>query len=714
MGEKLSEGISNLKHKEEAWTYDAFISYRHKELDSKVAGAALSFLESYSLPKQLSQSGITGIERVFRDTEELAVSRILSDTIVEALENTRFLVVICSTDLPDSSWCDKEVASFIELGRSQNVYALLVNGDRENSFLPSLKKIPDIGDRLLDARVEGVDPSDKTNYEKKLISNVKRELMRVVSDKADCPFEVLTALDTQRRHRNTAVRFTASAVSFAIFLAVAAGLWLGASSFRDTAQSEQAASMDMLYALTYTLPEDLAEISGTGRLISDTLRQNVADIDAILSMAKNPDLVALQKAENLMKLAGVYNTLGDTESAISSDREAVSLLKPAFETGGGKETFSYAKSLTALGSRLSESGSFDEAKTVLTEAVSVQRSDSTAAGAALNLAACYQNQAANLSRMGQYDEAIEILLFCAEYLKALPDFDSQAVQRSYMSTSQNLGTDFAMLAQYEDAANWIAKQVDTAEALYEDNPTRTNLSALAAACASFANTANLAGEKANADAYFARAIGYFKTLASDRDNVAAAEALATAYANYGASLNVSGDYEGAAKYYDDALEIRDKSAKSSDDAQTALIARLYYNIAENYLDMDDLAKARKAYDACLEKYEPVSEALGDYHRSEYLARLSYYDLIFLRNPTEAQSVAEEAVAKMPDSSFAHYMLAYAMLYNEDARAVSEFELLTSRGQNERDNIREDLAMQTRIGLTSSITATINVSLDFSK
>jgi tetratricopeptide (TPR) repeat protein len=622
-------------------------------------------------------------------------------------------VVICSTDLPDSAWCDKEVASFIELGRSQNVYALLINGDRESSFLPSLKRIPDIGDRLLDARVAGVDSDDKSNYEKKLIQNVKRELMRVVADKAGCPFEALTALDTQRRHHKMAVRFTAFAASFAVFLAIAAGLWVGAANFRDTAQSEQAASMDMLYALTYTLPTDLAEISGTGRLVSDTLRQNVADIDAILSMAKNPDVIALQKAENLMKLADVYNILGDTESAVLSNREAAGLLKPVFEKGGSKETSLYAKSLTALGSRLSESGSFDEAKTVLAEAVSVQHSDLTTAGAALNLAACYQNQAANLSRMGQYDEAIELLLSCAEYLQTLPDADSQKVQRSYMSTSQNLGTDYAMLAQYEDATKWIAKQVGVAEALYESNQTRTNLSGLATACASFANTANLAGEKSDADIYFERAIGYFKTLASDMDNVAAVEALATAYANYGASLNVSGDYKGAANYYDDALEIRDTSGKFDDAAQTALIARLYYNIAENYLDMDDLVAARKAYDSCLEKYEPVSETLGDYHRSEYLARLSYYDLIFLRNPAEAQRVAEEAVAKMPDSSFAHYMLAYALLYNEDSRAVSEFEFLVSRGQNEKDNIREDLAMQARIGLSSSITPTINISLDFS-
>ncbi|MDR0874681.1 MAG: tetratricopeptide repeat protein [Clostridiales Family XIII bacterium] len=684
----------------EDFIYDAFISYRHKDLDGKVAGTALPFLETYALPKSLTEQGLTGIGRVFRDTEELAVSRILSDAITEALHSTRILVVLCTTDLPASAWCDKEVQTFIELGRSQYVYALLINGDEEKSFLPSLKRIPDIADRLLDVRVTDTDPSDGKAYEKKLLQNVKSELLRVVAGKAGCTYESLAALDSQRRRRKMAARFAGIASAFAAVIVVAAGLWASAAGYRDTAQTEQAATMDMLYSLTYTLPADLANIPGTQRLIESTLEQNVAEINSILGMAKDPDAVAQQKAENLMKLAGVYDVLGDTKKAISSVREAAGLLKAAPESGDSKAILLYAKSLTALGSRLSESGDFEEAGPALAEAVRVQRLDLTDPGAALGLAACYHNQAANLARIGSYDESISLLMSCAEFLGGLPDADSPEVQRSYMLTCQNLGTGYAMLAEYADATEWIAKQVSVAEALYENGQTRTNLMSLASACASYANTVNLAGDQGSADAYFARAIGYFEALASDKDNAAAAEALATTCANYGASLNVAGDYEGAAKYYGDAARIRETSLKSDTPARAALTARLYYNIAENYLDMDELTEARKAYDVCLAQYEPVSETLGDYHRSEYLARLSYYELIFDRDPALAQKTAEEAVAKMPESSFAHYMLAYAMLYNDDPGAAHEFELLTARGQNEIDNIKEDLAMQQRIGLTA--------------
>ncbi|MDR0817357.1 MAG: TIR domain-containing protein [Clostridiales Family XIII bacterium] len=714
----MNEDILDVKQDSEqdnkGRTYDAFISYRHKELDSKVASISLSFLESYSLPKQLTEKGLTGLKRVFRDTEELAVSRILSDTITEALHDSRFLIAICTTDMPDSEWCDKEVSTFIGLGRSQQVYALLVNGDEDRSFLPSLKRIPDISDRLLDVRVTGTSPSDKKAYEKKLIANIRRELLRVVAEKAGILYESLAALDAQRRRRAMALRFTAISSSFAAAIVIAAGLWAAAGSYRDTARAEQSASMDMLYSLTYTLPVDLADLPGTQHLISETLEQNVTDIDAILSMAKNPASVTQQKAENLMKLAGVYDTLGDSEKAISSARAAAGLLKPVSEAGTGEAATLYAKSLTELGSRLSEAGSFDEASQALAEAVRVQCSaiaasdilntDNPDTKASLNLTVCYQNQAADLSRTGKYDEAVDILLSCADYIMKLPaDVRLEPVKASYMSTCQNLGTDYALMAQYEDATKWIYEQADVARELYEDNASRSNLMKLADACASLANTANLAGNSSLADEYFAEAIGYYMTLASDTDNAAAAEALATAYANYGSSLNVSGDYTGADEYYNKALSIREDSSKSTGPVTEALIARTYYNIAENYLDMGDMDAARKAYDTCLEKYGPVSEALGDYHRSEYMARLSYYNLIFKRDPAQAQKTAEEAVAKMPISSFAHYMLAYAMLYNDDANAAAEFELLTSRGQNEINNIKEDLTMQERIGLTSSLT-----------
>ena len=138
-----------------SFRYDVFFSYRHRPLDNEITKRVFQWFESYRLPAPVKARGAKEIERAFRDTEELPVSRILTETIDTALCSTNVLVVICSTDTPSSAWVDREIEMFIELGRAEHVFPLLVNGDEETSFPPSLKKIPDIRERIMDVRVPG-------------------------------------------------------------------------------------------------------------------------------------------------------------------------------------------------------------------------------------------------------------------------------------------------------------------------------------------------------------------------------------------------------------------------------------------------------------------------------------------------------------------------------------------------------------------------------
>ena len=121
------------------FTYDVFFSYRHRPLDSELSLKAFNLLESYRLPKAIREQGFPEVHRAFRDTEELPVSRILTESIDSALRSTNSLVVVCSEDTPESRWIDREVSVFIELGRADHIYPLLISGDPERSFPPSLK-----------------------------------------------------------------------------------------------------------------------------------------------------------------------------------------------------------------------------------------------------------------------------------------------------------------------------------------------------------------------------------------------------------------------------------------------------------------------------------------------------------------------------------------------------------------------------------------------
>ena len=119
-----------------SYTYDAFISYRHTEPDKFVAETLHRELESYKLPRSVRNktNGRQRIRRVFRDRDELPLAANLEDPIREALENSEYLIVICSPRLKESMWCRKEIETFIELNGRERVFAVLVEGEPADSF----------------------------------------------------------------------------------------------------------------------------------------------------------------------------------------------------------------------------------------------------------------------------------------------------------------------------------------------------------------------------------------------------------------------------------------------------------------------------------------------------------------------------------------------------------------------------------------------------
>ena len=71
--------------------YNAFISYRHSPVDSKIAAEIQRRLERFSVPRSLrKKTGKQKIGRIFRDKEELPITSDLNDDITEALANSDF------------------------------------------------------------------------------------------------------------------------------------------------------------------------------------------------------------------------------------------------------------------------------------------------------------------------------------------------------------------------------------------------------------------------------------------------------------------------------------------------------------------------------------------------------------------------------------------------------------------------------------------------
>lgn len=127
--------------------YFAFISYNRR--DVKWADWLRRKLEHYRLPSNLRKQDPSlpkEIRPVFRDVLELS-SGLLSEEIREALRESRYLIVICSPNSAKSPWVDKEVQTFIELGRAKSIIPFIIDGEpysgnsETECFTPGLRSL---------------------------------------------------------------------------------------------------------------------------------------------------------------------------------------------------------------------------------------------------------------------------------------------------------------------------------------------------------------------------------------------------------------------------------------------------------------------------------------------------------------------------------------------------------------------------------------------
>ena len=220
--------------------YDAFISYRHCELDKFVATTLHKKLEAFKLPKGVkSPTGKTKIERVFRDQDELPLSSNLSDPINIALENSDYLLVICTPRLPQSEWCKKEIETFKKLHGKDNVLAVLAEGEPDESFPEALIKEeyeevnPD-GSKEIKVRINEPLAADVRGRNKRAMNKAMNDaVLRICAAIFGLNYDDLKQRHKERAMRRTIAVVSAVAAGFMLFTAVCIGFM-----FKIIVQSE--------------------------------------------------------------------------------------------------------------------------------------------------------------------------------------------------------------------------------------------------------------------------------------------------------------------------------------------------------------------------------------------------------------------------------------------------------------------------------------------
>ncbi len=219
----------------EAYKYWAFVSYSHR--DQAWAEWLHRSLETYRVPRRLvGRETSTGplprrLFPVFRDQEELPSSPNLSGAIDQALQQSRYLIVIASPYAAVSKWVDQEIQRFRALGRADRILCLIVDGEPHADLQPGKGLLECFPPSLrTDDGIEPIAADVRAGKDRKPVARLKllAGLLGVGLD------------ELRRRERRRRIFQNAGATALAALATVALfGLWQGQQREKREALAQQ-------------------------------------------------------------------------------------------------------------------------------------------------------------------------------------------------------------------------------------------------------------------------------------------------------------------------------------------------------------------------------------------------------------------------------------------------------------------------------------------
>lgn len=197
--------------------YNAFISYRHSPVDSRVAAEIQRKLEHFSVPRSIREkTGVKRISRIFRDKEELPITSDLNDDIAQALAGSDYLIVICSPRTGESVWVQREIETFLKNHTRRQVLTVLAEGEPQE-IIPEILRYDQAADPDTGAlRRVPIEPLS-CDWRAPSRRAKREELPRLAAALLGCAYDELRQRQRQYRMRRVTAAFSAAlAVSLAL------------------------------------------------------------------------------------------------------------------------------------------------------------------------------------------------------------------------------------------------------------------------------------------------------------------------------------------------------------------------------------------------------------------------------------------------------------------------------------------------------------------
>jgi len=219
--------------------YWAFLSYSSH--DRAAAIWLQRALETYRVPRRLvgrpTPAGPAPgrFRPIFRDSTELAANPDLAARIANALEQSAYLIVVCSPHAAKSHWVDEEIVRFRALHGEARILSVILEGspqgDYENCFPPALRYRP-AGDQR--ERLEPMAADLRPGRDGR-----RRARLKLVAGMLGVGLDELVRRDAQRRVRQWMAVAAAAVFALVITGALALTALLARNeAFRQRAHAE--------------------------------------------------------------------------------------------------------------------------------------------------------------------------------------------------------------------------------------------------------------------------------------------------------------------------------------------------------------------------------------------------------------------------------------------------------------------------------------------
>ncbi|MFV8781145.1 TIR domain-containing protein [Microbulbifer sp. SA54] len=345
--------------------YRAFISYSHQV--ERCAIWLQRALESFRFPKNLigrkTSAGVLPARfgKVFRDRTDLSVAADLGQELHSTLDQSDYLLVVCSPASARSKWVNEEILYFKRKYGESRILAVIVagepfasaSGSPEQECLPqALRFRLDESGNLSETAAEPLASDLRPQGDGKRLA-----LLKLITAMSGLALDELVQRDHQRRLRIQKL-ITAAAM---VAVTVLSGLTYTTMAARDLAEQRRLAAEDLINFMLTDLRDKLEPV---GRLdVLDVVGKKVLDFyDARSDQHLEQDALG-RKAAAMHLLGEIRNLAGDTDGAVvlfgNAANATAELL--AQDPNNPQRIFDHAQSVFWVGFPDYQRGSFQEA-----------------------------------------------------------------------------------------------------------------------------------------------------------------------------------------------------------------------------------------------------------------------------------------------------------------------------------------------------------------